>query len=63
MKCAFRGAFDDEPSQALAKPTDLKANNKFMPPKRRFWKELQKMICIFKALFKGVSTRFGLRTI
>ena len=36
----------------------------FMPPKRRFWKELQKMKCARSMVFSaGVSTRFGLRTI
>ena len=34
-------------------------------PKRRFWKELQKMRCVFSTMLfsAGVSARFGLRTI
>ena len=37
---------------------------RFMPPKRRFWKGLQKMKCVFSMPFStGVSTRFGLQTI
>jgi hypothetical protein len=34
---------------------------KFTPPKRRFWKDEQKMKS--EALFKGVSTQFGPRSI
>jgi hypothetical protein len=38
-------------------------DSKFIPPKRRFWKERQRGNPDFRSPFQGVSTRFGLRTI
>ena len=42
----------------------LSSSCNFIPPKRRFWKaEPNLSECVFEALFKGVSTLFGLRIV